>query len=179
MLFCQKLHFYTFFHSMVSLVQAVRDRNIPRLTELLDDGVDVNIIDPNNVCKYRCTLLKLPYHPLQSSISPSSKYHITLFKVPYHPLQSTTSPSSKYHITLFKVPQVYVRRYKVYILLKKLRVHLYFLFLYFFNRPWLFHVKHQVLICSTTFCTFAHIFWIFTCLKITNVFLPETPDFSI
>ena len=27
----------------------------------------------------------------------SSKYHITLFKEPYHPLHSTIQPSSKYH----------------------------------------------------------------------------------
>ena len=47
---------------------------------------------------------KITAHPLQSTISPSSKYHNILFKVPHHPLQSTTSPSSKYHITLFKVP---------------------------------------------------------------------------
>ena len=33
-------------------------------------------------------------------VTPSfSKYHATLSKVPYHPLQSTMQPSSKYHAT--------------------------------------------------------------------------------
>ena len=46
---------------------------------------------------------KVPHHPLQSTIPPSSKYHTTLFKVPHHPLQSTIPPSSEYHSTFFKV----------------------------------------------------------------------------
>ena len=47
---------------------------------------------------YGCTtLFKIPFHPLQSTTTPSSKYCTTLFKVPQNPLQSTTPLSSKEH----------------------------------------------------------------------------------
>ena len=34
-------------------------------------------------------------------------YHLTLFKLPHHPLQITITPSSNYHTILFKVPYFY------------------------------------------------------------------------
>ena len=38
------------------------------------------------------SMIKVPHHPLQSTIPPSSKYHTALFKVPYNPLQYTPCP---------------------------------------------------------------------------------------